>query len=91
MAELVSGKQLAAGRMLAGVTQAELAAAACLHVNSVRYVERQPRVTTGHSCQVIERAMRGFGVVFFRAPTPGVRLAGDDEFGTRIVLTSDNF
>ncbi len=81
MGELITGKQVAAGRILAGLTQKQLADAAGLHVNSIRYVERQPRITTGHSCQCIKQAMLGFGIVFFRVPTPGVRLAGEGEFG----------
>jgi hypothetical protein len=81
MGDLVSGKQLAAGRVLVGITQKYLAEAASLHVNSVRYVERQPRITTGHSRGLIEDAMRTLGVVFFRNPTPGVRLAGEAELG----------
>jgi hypothetical protein len=42
-------RQLAAARALAGITQEELAELACLHVNSIRYMERQPRITMGHS------------------------------------------
>jgi transcriptional regulator with XRE-family HTH domain len=38
---LVLGQQLSAGRALINLTQEELARAAGLHVNSIRYLERQ--------------------------------------------------
>ena len=50
--------------------------AADLHVNSIRYLERQARITTGFSSERVEQAMMGFGVTFFRTPSPGVRLCG---------------
>jgi len=74
MGELVHGRQVAAARILANVTQEALAAKAGLHVNSVRYVERQPRVTTGYSAELIENALLALGVVLFSFPTPGARL-----------------
>lgn len=75
MGNLVTGKQVAAGRALVDITQRELAKAAGLHVNSVRYVERQERITTDHSSKRIEDGLLRFGVVSFREPTSGVRRA----------------
>ncbi len=72
---LVSGQQLRAGRILAGLTQSALAKLADLHPNSVRYVERQESVTTNHSSVSLERALLNSGVVCFSEPTPGVRVA----------------
>jgi hypothetical protein len=75
-----SGRQLAAARMLAGVTQEELASQAGLHVNSIRYLERQNYITTGHSSQRVTDAMAAMGVLFFSVPSCGVRLRHDSEF-----------
>jgi hypothetical protein len=67
---------------LINITQQELACAAGLHVNSIRYLERQDRITTGFSRERIERAMLGLGVIFFDFPSPGVRLRPKEkEFG----------
>jgi hypothetical protein len=74
------GKQVAAARVLANVTQKQLANSAGLHVNSVRYLERQPVITTWHSSERVAKALADdFGVVFFTAPTWGVRLRDKDE------------
>jgi transcriptional regulator with XRE-family HTH domain len=82
MGELVLGQQLSAGRALIKLTQEELARAAGLHVNSVRYLERQKRITTAFSSKRVEQAMLRFGVIFFRAPSPGVRFSPNEkEFG----------
>jgi transcriptional regulator with XRE-family HTH domain len=75
-----SGRQLAAARMLAGITQEELASQAGLHVNSIRYLERQDYITTGHSSQRVTEAMAALGVLFFSVPSCGVRLRHNGEF-----------
>ena len=77
-----TGRQLAAARVLAGITQEQLAEQAGLHVNSVRYMERQPRITTGHSSELVAEALAAGGVIFFTLPTCGVRLkpANGEEF-----------
>ena len=74
MGEDQTGKQLAAARVLARITQQELAERAGLHVNSIRYLERQPRITTGYSSECVAVALMHAGVVFFTLPTCGVRL-----------------
>ena len=69
---LVLGQQLSAGRALINVSQ--VACAAGLHVNSIRYLERQERITTAFSRERVEQAMLRLGVIFFRSPSRGVRL-----------------
>jgi hypothetical protein len=82
MGGLVLGQQLTAGRALIDITQEELARAAGLHVNSIRYLERQERITTGFSRERVEQSMIRFGVIFFCAPSPGLRLRPTEkEFG----------
>jgi transcriptional regulator with XRE-family HTH domain len=79
---LIRGRQLSAGRALINITQEELACAAGLHANSIRYLERQERITTGFSRERVEQAMLGLGVIFFYSPSPGVRLRPmEKEFG----------
>ncbi len=74
MRNLIWGRQLKSARALAGITQDELAMAAGLHVNSVRYLERQNRITCAFSTGRIETAMNALGVMFFTTPSPGVRV-----------------
>jgi transcriptional regulator with XRE-family HTH domain len=82
MRGLIRGQQLSAGRALINVTQKELAGAAGLHPNSIRYLERQDRITTGFSSSRVEQAMLELGVIFFISPSPGVRLRPKEkEFG----------
>lgn len=77
---IVNGRQLKAARALAGVTQQQLANASGLHVNSVRYLERQDRIAKfGHSANLITMALEEFGVRFMDEPTLGVRLLADME------------
>jgi hypothetical protein len=53
-----------------------------LHPNSIRYLERQERITTGFSRDRVEHAMLELGVIFFYSPSPGVRLRPKEkEFG----------
>jgi hypothetical protein len=81
MGGLIRGQQLSAGRALINVTQKKLAGVAGLHVNSIRYVERQERITTGFSSSRVEQAMLQLGVIFF-SHRPGVRLRPKEkEFG----------
>jgi transcriptional regulator with XRE-family HTH domain len=77
-----TGRQLAAARVLAGITQEQLAELAGLHVNSIRYMERQKRITTGYSLGLVAEALAKSGVIFFTLPTFGIRLkpADGEEF-----------
>jgi hypothetical protein len=64
------------------ITQEQLARAAGLHVNRIRYVERQDRITTSFSSSRVEQAMLDLGVIFSYSPSPGVRLRPKEkEFG----------
>jgi transcriptional regulator with XRE-family HTH domain len=74
-----TGRQLAAARTLAGVTQEELAKRAGLHVNSIRYLEKQDPITTGHSSELVAGVLAGLGVLFFTVPSCGVRLRPEGE------------
>ena len=77
MSNIVSGRQIRAGRMLAGLTQAELAREAGYHVRSVRYWESkdsQPPTNVIATLDRIEQALNRYGVIPFLTPTPGVRL-----------------
>jgi hypothetical protein len=68
--------------VLVGFTQEQLAKRAGLHVNSVRYMERQAWITTGYSSERVTEALANAGVVFFTLPTCGIRLksAHGEEF-----------
>lgn len=76
----LTGRQIKAARALAGVTQQQLADAAYLHVNSVRYLERKESIReSGHSASYVVSALREFGVELTFAPTSGVRIADRSE------------
>jgi DNA-binding XRE family transcriptional regulator len=77
MSNIVSGRQIRAARMLAGLTQADLARAAGCHPRSVRYWEgkgNNPPTNVVSTLDSIEQALIGYGVILFSTPTPGVRL-----------------
>jgi transcriptional regulator with XRE-family HTH domain len=77
MSNIVSGRQIRAARMLAGLTQADLARAAGCHPRSVRYWEKKgsnPPTNVASTLESIEQALIGYGVILFSTPTPGVRL-----------------
>ena len=72
---LRTGRQLKAARALAGIKPVELAKAAGLHVNSIRYMERKDHITnTWSTIERVVAALEGFGVVLVSDPTPGVCL-----------------
>src|SRR4051812_44956881 len=76
-ANVVSGRQIRAGRMLAGLTQADLARAAGYHPRSVRYWEAKGRnlpTNVVSTLESIEQALIRHGVIAFSTPRPGVRL-----------------
>jgi transcriptional regulator with XRE-family HTH domain len=77
MSNLVSGRQIRAARMLAGLTQAQLARAAGCHPRSVRYWENKgskPPTNVASTLDSIEQALIRYGVIAFSTPTAGVRL-----------------
>ena len=77
MSNIVSGRQIRAARILAGLTQADLARAIQCHPRSVRYWEHKgnsPPTNVASTLHDIEQALNRHGVVPFSTPTPGVRL-----------------
>ena len=76
---LITGRQLRAARVLAGLTQRTLGAALGVDERQVRFWERRhhskPSGARHHA--LIERALLDHGVILFAEPTPGARLAGD--------------
>ena|SRR6516164_135337 len=74
---IVSGRQLRAARVLAGLTQAQLAQEAGFRARACRYWEARddnPPTTVPSSLEKIEAALARNGVAVFRDPTPGARL-----------------
>jgi transcriptional regulator with XRE-family HTH domain len=77
MSNIVTGRQIRAARMLAGLTQADLARAAGCHPRSVRYWENKgsnPPTNVASTLDSIEQALIGYGVIPFSTPSLGVRL-----------------
>jgi transcriptional regulator with XRE-family HTH domain len=77
MSNIVSGRQIRAARMLAGLTQAELAREAGCHPRSVRYYESKgsnPPTNVVSTLDSLELALNRHGVIAFSTPTAGVRL-----------------
>jgi transcriptional regulator with XRE-family HTH domain len=75
---IISGRQLRAARVLAGLTQRQLADAIGVHERAVRYWEAKedrPPTSTLEFLMRMEAALRDHGVAVFAAPTPGTRLA----------------
>jgi transcriptional regulator with XRE-family HTH domain len=73
----VSGRQLRAARVLAGLTQAQFAAKAGFHERACRYWDAKgdgPPTSVPSTLKKIGEALEGVGIVAFREPTPGVRL-----------------
>ena len=57
-----NGRHLKAARTLAGMTQRQLAQAAGLHPNAVKYWERQSSRIGGHAVSRMREALAGAGV-----------------------------
>ena|SRR5436190_13562983 len=76
MSNIASGRQIRAARILAGLTQADLARAAGCHPRSVRYWEDKGSnapTNVASTLDSIEQALNRHGVIPFSTPTPGVR------------------
>jgi transcriptional regulator with XRE-family HTH domain len=73
---LVTGRQLRAARVLAGLTQRTLGAALGVDERAVRFWERKHdrRPTSAPNDARIEQALLDHGVILFAEPTPGARL-----------------
>lgn len=78
MSNIITGRQLRAARILAGLTQRQLAQAVGVHERAARYWElkenKAPTSTPG-ILEEIEAVLRNHGVIVFASPTPGARLA----------------
>jgi transcriptional regulator with XRE-family HTH domain len=80
MSNIITGRQLRAARILAGLTQGQLAQAVGVHERAARYwelKENKPPTSTPDSLEKIEAVLRDYGVIVFSTPTVGVRLASN--------------
>jgi transcriptional regulator with XRE-family HTH domain len=80
MSNIVSGKQLRAARILAGLTQKQFARATGVHERAARYWESKGDklpTSTPSSLSRIEAALRDHGVIVFATPTAGTRVASN--------------
>ena len=77
MANLITGRQLRAARVLAGLTQRGLADELGVNERAVRFWERKHDrpPTSSPNLRRIEEALQRRGVTCFAEPTPGIRLA----------------
>jgi transcriptional regulator with XRE-family HTH domain len=78
MSNIVSGRQLRAARIFAGLTQKQFAQQVGVHPRAVRYWElKEDQLPTSvpTSLEQIEAALRRHGVLVFASPSPGARLA----------------
>ena len=74
---IVNGRQLRAARILAGLSQKQLARMVGVHERSIRYWElKEDRVptTTMALLEKAKAALLDHGVIIFSSPTPGARL-----------------
>jgi len=74
---LVTGRQLRAARVLAGLTQKGLGTALGVDQRAIRFWERKHdrRPTNPRNALRVEQCLLDHGVVIFAEPTPGARLA----------------
>jgi len=78
MSNIVTGRQLRAARILAGLTQRQLAQEVGVHERAARYWELKENklpTSTPSSLEKIEAVLRNHGVIVFASPAPGARLA----------------
>jgi len=73
---IVSGLQLKAARVMAGLTQAQLSTEAGFSPRAARYWESRsdkPPTNVPSTLEAIEAVLRRYGVELFVSPTPGCR------------------
>ena len=77
-----TGKQIRAARAMLGLRREDLAKAAGLHSNAVKYWEARdvPPGQQPYAIDRIERALTILGVIAFADPHPGVRLSVVNNF-----------
>ena len=76
MTHFVNGRHVAAARVMAGLTQVELAQLAGVHVNGIKRLERMDSRLGGMSVDRIGEALEKRGILADRWPTPFVRISG---------------
>ena len=77
MSNIITGRQLRAARILAGLTQKQLAQAVGINERAARYWELKENklpTSTPDNLAKIEAVLLDHGVVVFSTPTAGVRL-----------------
>jgi transcriptional regulator with XRE-family HTH domain len=78
MSNIVTGRQLRAAQILAGLTQKQFAQAVGCHERAARYWElkddKQP-TSTPSTLEKIEAVLHTHGVIVFARPTAGMRRA----------------
>jgi transcriptional regulator with XRE-family HTH domain len=77
MSNIISGRQLRAARVLAGLTQKQLAKAVGVHERAARYwelKENKPPTSTLSLLEEVEVVLLNHGVIVFASPSPGARL-----------------
>ncbi len=70
------GRVIAAGRMLAGLDQAELAAAAGLSASTISTIERGQRNVRDETLDAVRRALQGLGVDVTQNSRTGLHAVG---------------
>jgi transcriptional regulator with XRE-family HTH domain len=78
MSNIVNGRQLRAARILAGLTQKELAQAVGVHERAARYWELKGDKSPTSTLSLLEKTeavLRDHGVIVFATPTAGARLS----------------
>lgn len=71
-----NGRHLAAARVMAGLSQKELAALAGIHVNNIKRLEIMEQISgSAHSIECIGKALAEKGIMAERWPMPYVRCA----------------
>jgi transcriptional regulator with XRE-family HTH domain len=91
MSNIITGRQLRAARILAGLTQKELAEAVGVHERAARYWESKKDESPTSTVDLLEKAeavLRDKGVIVFTKPTAGVRL-GHGIAGERVTRSED--
>ena len=76
MTNIISGRQLRAARVLAGLTRAELSTESGFNPRAAKYWEaRETELPTcvPDTLDAIEQTLRRHGVEVFKTPTPGAR------------------
>jgi transcriptional regulator with XRE-family HTH domain len=91
MSNITTGRQLRAARILAGLTQRQLAQAVGVHERTARYWELKENkvpTLTRSLLENVEAVLRDHGVIVFATPTAGARLA--TEFTGERVIRDQN-